>query len=116
MDNNKHPFGGISITAQTIEKAASCAVLNCYGVTSVAPLPAKNVLEELFVHEEKLGVVALKKSDGWHVSLYIEVAYGLKLTEIISSVQKQVKYELEKMFDLKLKTVNIYIVGVKALI
>lgn len=113
MSTNKLPFGGITITATAIESAAYAAALDCYGVISIAPVPAKNIIDELInKYEEKPGVIATKKSGSWSVTLYITVAYGLKLTEIISGVQAQVKYTLEKIFDIKFKAINVYIVGV----
>ncbi len=114
MDKHaNNPFGTITINEQAIESAAAEAALSCYGVVEVANQPSKTkIIDELFKVEPKPGVVAKKTSSGWHVSLYINVMYGLKLTEIISTVQDQVKYMLEKNFDMKFKAVNIYIVGV----
>lgn len=110
---NPNPFGSITISEQAIESAAVDAALSCYGVVAVVNQPPKSVLiDELFKVEPKPGVIAKKNASGWHVSLYIEVMYGLKITEIVSAVQDQVKYMLEKAFDIKFKAVNIYIVSV----
>ena len=114
MDTHKpNPFGTITINEQAIESAAVEAALSCYGVVNVVNQPPKSAfIDELFKFEPKPGVIAKQNSSGWHVSLYIEVMYGLKITEIVSAVQDQVKYSLEKTFDIKFKAVNIYIVSV----
>jgi uncharacterized alkaline shock family protein YloU len=37
----------------------------------------------------------------------------VKMTEIITEVQKKVKYDLEKKFIVKFKAVNVYIQSIK---
>ncbi len=111
---NQNPFGTIVVNEAAISEAAREAALSCYGVVSIAPQPSTvPFLDEMFGIVPKPGVQVVKRSSGWHVSLYLNVIYGLKLTEIISAVQDQIKYSLEKTFDIKFKTVNIYIVGVE---
>ncbi len=111
---NQNPFGTIVVNEAVLTEAAREAALSCYGVVSIAPQPSSvQFLNEMFGIEPKPGVVAVKRTNGWHVSLYLNVIYGLKLTEIITAVQDQVKYILEKTFDIKFKTINIYIVGVE---
>ncbi|MDY0214495.1 MAG: Asp23/Gls24 family envelope stress response protein [Bacilli bacterium] len=108
----KNPFGAVTITESAIKSAAIESALSCYGVVSITNQPLNSKIDEFFKVDPKPGVVVQNKSGSWHVSLYITVAYGLKLTEIISTVQDTVKYNLEKTFDIKFKAVNIYIVGV----
>lgn len=113
MHTDNLPFGGITISKQAIESAATRFTLDCYGVASIADLPAKNVFDDLFKSEPKHGVVAYKRSGSWNVNVHINVIYGLKLTEIISGVQAQVKYMLEQVFDIKFNSINIYIEGLE---
>lgn len=110
---NKTPFGGITISEEAIAEAAREAAESCYGVIGIANQPPKSWLVELFNVDQEPGVVVKNASGSWTVSLYLTVMYGLKLTEIITSVQDQVKYSLEKTFDIKFKAINIYIVGVE---
>lgn len=113
MNNNlTNPFGKIIIEEQAIISAAIEAALSCYGVVSVAALPASKKNEEFFAVGPNVGVTAKKKDGMWSVTLYLNLIYGIKLTEIIGAIQDQIKYNLEKQFDTKLKAVNIYIVGV----
>lgn len=102
-------FGGITISSSAIEAVALDAALDCYGVVSLTNQNnkhAKNV-------NLKERVKAKKTSQGWVVDVYIIIAYGLKLTEIIGEVQKQIKYSLEKTFDITFAAVNVFIEGVK---
>lgn len=118
IDKNT-PFGGITISSQAIETVANDAALNCYGVVALThKMRTINSLDQLLKREykEKVGAIAKKTSDAWTVDIYIIVAYGIKLTEIIGGVQEQVKYVLEKKFDIKFKAINVYIEGVKVIL
>jgi hypothetical protein len=41
-----------------------------------------------------------KKKSGYEVDVYLVVAYGVKITEVVSEVQKKVQYVLEKTFQI----------------
>ena len=47
------------------------------------------------------------------MDIYIVVSYGLRITEIVSAVQKKVRYELEKTFNIKFAAINVYVQGIK---
>lgn len=118
IDKNT-PFGGITISNQAIESVANDATLNCYGVVALTKRTRSvNSLDQLLKRDfkEKIGASAKKINDAWTVDIYIIVAYGIKLTEIIGGVQEQVKYVLEKKFDIKFKAINVYIEGVKEIL
>lgn len=118
IDKNT-PFGGITISSQAIESVANDAALNCYGVVSLTHKQrSTNTFDQLLKRDvkEPVGAVAKKTSEGWVVDIYIIVAYGIKITEIIGGVQEQIKYTLEKQFDLKFKAINVFIEGVKVIL
>ena len=41
------------------------------------------------------------------------ISFGVKISEVVSEVQKKVKYELEKSLDLTFSAVNVYVQGIK---
>jgi uncharacterized alkaline shock family protein YloU len=40
-------------------------------------------------------------------------AYGVKITEVVSEVQKKVRYVLQKSLDLNFSAINVYVAGTK---
>jgi len=113
----KSKYGGINISLEAIASVAGSAALECYGVVGLA---SKNTLRENIADLLKedayhKGVFAKKDKDDYTIELYIIVAYGVKITEIVSEVQKRVKYVLEKTFDIKFKAVNVFVQGLKTL-
>lgn len=109
------PYGGINISIQAIGSVAGNAAADCYGVLGLAS-KSSSVIENLLTKKEYYkGVIPKKEKNGYAVDLYIVVAYGVKITEIVTEVQKKVKYVLEKTFDMKFKAINVYVQGVKNL-
>ena len=47
--------------------------------------------------------------------MYIIVGYGMKISEIVSEVQKKVKYVLETALDVEVEAINVYVQGVRVI-
>lgn len=108
------PFGGINISIKAIGNVAGNAAAECYGVLGLADRKVSSLIDNLLIKKEYYkGVFPRKIKDGYAVDLYIVVAYGVKITEIVTEVQKKVKYVLEKTFDVKFRAVNVYVQGIK---
>ena len=102
------PYGGINISIQAIASVAG----NVLGLAS----KTASVFDNLLIKKDYYkGVIPKKIKNGYAVDLYIVVAYGVKITEIVTEVQKKVKYVLEKTFDIKFKAINVYVQGIKIL-
>ena len=111
----KTPYGGINITNDAIAQVAGEAASTCYGVVG---LVAKNLLSDavydlLNIDEYVKGIYCHKKKETYEVDVYIVVAYGVKVTEVMSEVQKKVSYVLEKTFQIPFKKVNVFVQDVK---
>jgi uncharacterized alkaline shock family protein YloU len=111
----KTPLGDINISLEAIGQVAASAALSSYGVIGIAektllrepstkPLPVKDYNKGVFIKERKNAFV---------VDLYLICAYGVKMTETITEVQKKVKYDLEKKFNVRFTAVNVFIQSIK---
>jgi uncharacterized alkaline shock family protein YloU len=111
----KNPLGQINISSEAIGQLAASAALSSYGVIGIAEktLLREPSLTPLKVKDYNKGVFISKSKDAFVVDLYLICAYGVKMTEIITEVQKKVKYDLEKKFTVKFKAVNVYIQSIK---
>ena len=114
LDKNTK-FGSINVSLEAIASVVANAAKSSYGVVSMA---AKNsVLGQVTLKNEddfSKGVIVRKSSiNSFEVDLFIIVAYGIRITEIVGEVQKRVKYDLELKFDIKVKAVNVYVQGIK---
>ena len=114
--DKKTEYGTINITLDAVATVAGDAATSCYGVVGMANRGSikDGIIELLKKENYSKGVYVRKNPKGLiEVDIYIIVGYGLRVTEIISSVQKTTKYALEKAFKIKLAAVNVYVQGIK---
>ncbi len=95
-----------------IAKTAVESALSSYGIEAItsptldyAPLPSDDAYTGVKVEKDK-------SSNKYSVSLYVTLSVGIKITEVLSSVQKLVLFNLSKKFNNKIKEVNVYAVGI----
>ncbi|MDD7735602.1 MAG: Asp23/Gls24 family envelope stress response protein [Bacilli bacterium] len=115
--DKKTKFGTINITSDAIAQVAGNAASQCYGVVGMAQKKSiRNEINELLKNDSfNKGVFVNKRKDSIEVDLYIVVGYGLRITEIASEVQKKVKFDLERTFNISFSAINVYVQGVKSL-
>lgn len=103
-------YGAINISDDAIATVAGTAAIACYGIVGLASRGSiRDVITELLKQDNYAkGVVVSKEKGGYVIDVYVVVAYEVKITEVLSEVQKKVRYELEKTFALHLRSVNVY--------
>ena len=109
--NKKTALGKINITNKAIASLVADTATGCYGVVGLCKKDEKAAL----VKKEDLHKVVLLKEekDGYDFSFNIVIALGVKVTEILRSVQKEVKYVVESTFGIRVRHVNIYVQDLK---
>ena len=109
--NKQTELGKINITKKAIASLVADAVLECYGVVGICAKDEK----ALILPKEKVEKVIQveKEKDAYVFSFSIVVALGVKVTEILRSVQKEVKYVVENTFDIRVAKVNIFVQDLK---
>lgn len=115
VDQN-NTYGQIHISLDAIASVAANAVGNVFGVVGLGT--KRSLSDDIHVFfnrgRYKEGVVVKEeKYQRYSVDLYVILAYGVKISEVISEIQRQVKYFLSKSFDIKLSAVNVYVQSVK---
>ena len=110
-------YGNINISQEAIATLAGGIVSECYGVVGMASQKlVKDGWAELLKKENySRGVVVKKTENGMELDLYIIIGFGVKVSEVVSEVQKKVKYVLEKTLEQDLASVNVYVQGVRVI-
>jgi uncharacterized alkaline shock family protein YloU len=110
-------LGNIKISEDAIATLAGGVVTESYGVVGMASQKLlKDGLAELLGKENySKGIVVRETDKQLELDLYIIVGYGIKITEVVYEVQKKVKYVLEKTLEVKFKSVNVYVQGVRVI-
>ena len=111
----KITHGRINITSKAIATVVANAALECYGVVGLASKGniASKIQAILSKDEYLKGVIVAQERTSVTISLYLVIAKGVKVTEVLSEVQKKVNYVVSKTFDLKIKKVNVYAVSLR---
>lgn len=110
-------FGSINISSEAIATLAGGVVTECYGVVGMASQKVfKDGIAELLKKENySRGVVVRNTDDGLEIDLYIVISFGVRISEVISEVQKKVKYILEKTLEIDVNACNVYVQGVRVI-
>ncbi len=110
-------FGQVNISHDAIASLAGGVVTESYGVVGMASQKVlKDGLAELLKKENySKGVVVKENEDGLELDLYIIIGFGVKISEVVFEIQKNVKYVLEKSLDVKFSSINVYVQGVSVI-
>jgi uncharacterized alkaline shock family protein YloU len=109
------PYGGIDISQEAIASVVGKAVCDCYGVAGLASKASlRDVASEILKTKDYVkGIYCKKAKQGYEIDVYLYVYYGVKIPEILSEVQKKVKYVLQQTFEIKPHKVNVYVQDIK---
>jgi uncharacterized alkaline shock family protein YloU len=109
------PAGGsFTITNEVIAQIVGLTVLECYGVVGMAATSLTQGVPRLLSRERlDQGVSVRRERDGLAVDLYVVVEYGLNLAEVAANVRTRVQYQVEKLTQMPVHSLQIHIQGVK---
>jgi len=107
--------GNVVISSYAIASIAGNAALECYGVVGLTSKSRlKDSMDDFLESEDYIkGVTVKQTKKGIEITIFIIVAFGLKITEIVSEVQKKVQYVLRKGYGFTISSVNVYVKSVK---
>lgn len=107
--------GRVNVSMAAIAAITANAAMECYGVVGLASksIVRDNIAELLRKENYSQGVFARQRKFGIEIDMYIIVSYGVRITEVVSEVQKKVKYVLEKTLNMKFNYINVYVQNVK---
>lgn len=113
--NKNTKYGKINIASKAIATVVANAALECYGVVGLSTKGGilGKIDSILSKDEYSKGVSVLQGPRSVSISLYLVVSTGVKVTEVLSEVQKKVRYVVSKTFDLSVNKVNVYAVSLK---
>ena len=108
-------FGQIDISNDVIAQIAGGAAIECYGIVGMASKHQirDGVTDILRKENFAKGVIVRKEGDDLHIDMYIIVSYGTKISEVAYQVQSKVKYTVNKTLGMSVKSVNIFVQGVR---
>jgi uncharacterized alkaline shock family protein YloU len=105
--------GSVSFADEVIAQIVGLTVLECYGVVGMAATSLRGVARLLSRDRLTQGVSVRREADGLAIDLYVVVEFGLNLAEVAANLRSRVKYQVEKLTELDVSSLQIHIQGVK---
>jgi len=95
---------------RTIRNAIESIVVSCYGIARLSTKDLLSIDLKFKKPFKKEDAIVIKESANgvYTFDIYVSISYGVKLSEILSEVQKRVSYELKKAYGIKVGAVNVY--------
>lgn len=111
----KNEYGKIDITNDVIAQIVGEATIECYGIVGMASRhQIRDGLTDILRKENfARGVIVRNIGEETHIDMYVIIGYGTKVSEVAYQVQSKVKYTLQKTVGLNVKSINIFVQGVR---
>lgn len=111
----KNEYGKIDITNDVIAQIVGEATIECYGIVGMASRhQIRDGLTDILGKENfARGVIVRNIGEETHIDMYVIIGYGTKVSEVAYQVQSKVKYTLQKTVGLNIKSINIFVQGVR---
>lgn len=108
-------IGNVRISEEVVATIASVAALEVEGVSSLVPYSGGDI-KKLISSKRSPGKVAKIDLTGGEITVELGVVltYGVRMQEVISKMQSEVKYAVESMTGMKVRAVNVFVQGVSS--
>ena len=106
--------GSVIVSDRAIADIVGWTVLECYGVVGMAATSLTQGVARLLTRDRLTqGVSVRRNGAGLSIDLYVVVEFGLNLADIAANVRSRVQYQVEKLTQMPVHSLQIHIQGVK---
>src|SRR5580765_5256071 len=104
--------GAVTVTNEAVAHIVGLTVLECYGVVGMAATSLTQGVARLLSRDRLTqGVRVHREGDALGIDLYVVVEFGLNLAEVAANLRSRVKYQVEKLTELEVTSLQIHIQG-----
>ncbi|MBQ9736935.1 MAG: Asp23/Gls24 family envelope stress response protein [Clostridia bacterium] len=110
----KNERGIVSISNTVIAKLAGYTATQCYGVVGMCAKTSKDGIAGLLKKENMdKGIKVKTENNSIEIALYIVVEYGINIGSVGETIRSNVKYNVEKLTGMEVKSVQVNIESVR---
>lgn len=113
MATNDDSLGQIDISPSTIATIATRSVHQCYGVVGMSSKNLVNGIAHLLTRDAHRGIEVSFEDEAIIIDVYVIVAFGTRILTVAQSIQKTVKFHVEKALGRPVRAVNVYVQGLR---
>ncbi len=112
MDNEN---GQITVDSAVVEEFAGHAALDCFGIVGMAAISMRDGLAKLLKGSSVRKGVTVQMDDHQRLTIdfHIIIAYGVSIRTVVNNLINTVKYQVEDYTNMKVKSINVYVEGVR---
>ena len=109
--------GEIYVENEVIAKCAGQAAVGCSGIVGMAGVGMKDGIARLLKGDSaSKGVsVTVDEENKLSIDFHIIVAYGVSISAVCDTLISTVKYNVESMIGLEVKSIRVYVEGVRVI-
>ncbi len=104
-------YGQIDITPTAIASVVHHAVKQSYGIVGMASRGMVNGIAQLLSRDPHKGIDIKLSDESFEIDIYVIVEYGIRIKAVAETLQKTVKFNVEKAMNRPLDAVNVYVQG-----
>ena len=110
-------LGQILIDEDVISTYAGSVAVECFGIVGMAAVNMKDGLVKLLKKDYlNHGInVKIDADNEINIDFHVIVSYGISISTVSENLIETVKYKVESFTGLKIKTINIYVEGVRVI-
>lgn len=109
----KNDAGNVVINEEVVLSIAGYTAVECAGIVAMASKRASDGLVELLGRENlKKGIKVNLSPEGAQIDLFIIVEYGVSIATVAQNVVESVKYRVETLAGVPVKSVNVRVEGI----
>lgn len=110
-------LGQILIDEDVISTYAGSVAVECFGIVGMAAVNMKDGLVKLLKKDYlNHGInVTIDTDNEINIDFHVIVSYGISISTVSENLIETVKYKVESFTGLKIKTINIYVEGVRVI-
>jgi len=110
-------FGKILIDEDVISTYAGSVAVECFGIVGMAAVNMKDGLVKLLKKDYlNHGInVTVDENNEISIDFHVIVSYGVSIVTVSDNLTDTVKYKVESFTGMKIKTINIYVEGVRVI-
>ncbi|HEX6383234.1 MAG TPA: Asp23/Gls24 family envelope stress response protein [Anaerolineae bacterium] len=113
MPQREDKLGMIDISPAAVATIANQAINQCYGVVGMANKNLANGIANLLSRDSRRGIEISVENDGITIDVYVIVEHGVRIRAVAESIQRTVKFHVEKALAMPVRAVNVYVQGLR---
>jgi uncharacterized alkaline shock family protein YloU len=109
--------GNILIENEVVAQYAGLAAVECFGIVGMATVSMKDGLVKMLRGDSVSKGVSVDIDDNSNISIdvHIIVAYGVSISTVADNLMSTVIYKVEEFTGMRVKSVNIFVEGVRVI-